>query len=103
MKIQATINLLGETRRGTSIATGNEWMQKEAVIEWNEDNYTHTMAVSTFMKDVIEKLDNMSEGDEVSVNISFRSKARTFTTKDGRDAIIRNTECILTDVEPAAF
>lgn len=104
MKIKATISVMDETVKGVSKATGREWMKKELVVKFlEEDGHECTIAVTTMNEDAIKTLEACSVGSEVMMDLAFQSRARVFTRKDGSEAVIRSTECFIRKVEQMTF
>lgn len=100
MKIKGKINLICATESGVSKATGNPWKSKEIVIEIEEDGYaSSTMALRTMNEEVIKTLEKCLEGDEVEVDVFFRSDYREFHRQDGSIGCVRNTNCSIRGLE----
>lgn len=100
MKIKGKINLICAVESGVSKATGNPWKSREIVIEFEDGGFgPSTMALRTMNEEVIKTLETCLEGDEVEVDVFFRSDYREFHRQDGSIGCVRNTNCGIRSLE----
>lgn len=98
MKATGKITFLGEVQRGTSAATGNPWQAQDVVIEIAEETGTSHLALKTFSENVIGKLAKAELGMTCEVDFFCSVTARTFTRRDGTEAVVRENNIGIKDV-----
>lgn len=99
MLVTGIITLISETETGKSMSTGRDWWSRDVIIESEEaDGRKNTFAARAFGRDICNTLNQFMEGDKVTIDLAFRSSARTYD-KNGKQMVFRSTTVDVVSVQ----